>query len=63
MMNGVRDYDKIAQEMCSRHSVISGSPHEFRGCRRPSAVSLDFEIHLGFLILRCLEHISCAMLS
>jgi len=30
--------------MCSRHSVISGSPVEFRGRRRLSVVSLDFEI-------------------
>jgi len=44
MMNGVRDYDNTAYEMCSRHSIISGSPVEFRGCRRLSVVSLDFEI-------------------
>jgi len=30
--------------MCLRHSVISGSPDEFRGCRRLSVVSLEFEI-------------------
>jgi len=43
MMNGVRDYDNTAEEMCSRHSVISGSPVEFHGCRRLSVVSLDFK--------------------
>ena len=45
MMNGVRDYDNTAEEMCSRHSVISGSPVEFLGCRRLSVVSLDFKRH------------------